>query len=314
MDEDTSSRNRRQQEERYETNLGLAWTAAQRFATLDSQTWDDIFQNACVGLWKAVLTYDPARGGRFSSWAVPKIITTIRDGMGPTLTNCVPLPRRAWRRVQWIKAYLSERAMHREPSPDLDTIATCLREAEERRFEKARPGLIERYRKEHGNTPSKEEVALWQREALSLLNVVEVQVLVTYATSGTALVSLSDPTSLASRDATEAKTATILDQLTSHSASAASPEVFLLHREGHQDELDQLMNALSPARRIILRLFLKGDSTEKIASTMGLPVGTVKSRLNKIRATAGELGLNEIVGSLYRNQKNEKSKDDERST
>jgi len=58
-------------------NSGLIWSVARHFfgRGLDS---DDLYQLGCVGFIKALQSYDPEYGTRFSTYAVPKIAGEIR--------------------------------------------------------------------------------------------------------------------------------------------------------------------------------------------------------------------------------------------
>ena len=58
-------------------NLGLVHSCANRFRGRGLE-YDDLFQAGCVGLIKAADAFDPARGVRFSTYAVPVILGEIR--------------------------------------------------------------------------------------------------------------------------------------------------------------------------------------------------------------------------------------------
>lgn len=63
----------------------------------------------------------------------------------------------------------------------------------------------------------------------------------------------------------------------------ASPEEIFLTREG-EDRLHSLIQALTPEYRVVVIMRdLQGFSYEEIATQLGCPVGTVKSRLNRAR-------------------------------
>ncbi len=70
-------------ERRVRENLGLAHACANRFRGRGVE-YDDLFQAGCVGLVKAADGFEPARGLRFSTYAVPVILGEIkrifRDG------------------------------------------------------------------------------------------------------------------------------------------------------------------------------------------------------------------------------------------
>ena len=55
-----------------EDNLGLAHLCARRFVGRGVE-YEDLFQAGCVGLVKAAEHFDPGRGVRFSTDAVPVI-------------------------------------------------------------------------------------------------------------------------------------------------------------------------------------------------------------------------------------------------
>src|SRR5690606_14585241 len=58
-------------------NLGLVRAAARRLQRPGVE-YDDLFQAGCIGLLKAVDGFDPRRGVRFSTYAVPVIIGEMR--------------------------------------------------------------------------------------------------------------------------------------------------------------------------------------------------------------------------------------------
>lgn len=60
-----------------EDNLGLAHLCARRFVGRGVE-YEDLFQAGCVGLVKAAEHFDPGRGVRFSTYAVPVILGEIR--------------------------------------------------------------------------------------------------------------------------------------------------------------------------------------------------------------------------------------------
>ena len=66
-----------------EENLGLVHLCANKFRGRGIE-YDDLYSAGCVGLMKAVRAFDPERGVRFSTYAVPVILGEIkrlfRDG------------------------------------------------------------------------------------------------------------------------------------------------------------------------------------------------------------------------------------------
>jgi RNA polymerase sporulation-specific sigma factor len=66
-----------------EANLGLVHSCAKRFRGRGIE-YDDLYQAGCVGLIKAYDAFDPGRGVKFSTYAVPVILGEIkrifRDG------------------------------------------------------------------------------------------------------------------------------------------------------------------------------------------------------------------------------------------
>ena len=66
-----------------ENNLGLVHLCANRFRNKGIE-YDDLYGAGCIGLLKASKAFDPDRGVRFSTYAVPVILGEIkrlfRDG------------------------------------------------------------------------------------------------------------------------------------------------------------------------------------------------------------------------------------------
>ncbi len=60
-----------------EANSGLIWSVVRRFAGRGAEA-EDLYQLGCLGFLKAVRSFDPAYGTRFSTYAVPKISGEIR--------------------------------------------------------------------------------------------------------------------------------------------------------------------------------------------------------------------------------------------
>lgn len=71
---ESASANRQQT---IEQNLGLVHACAHRFKGRGIE-YEDLFQAGCIGLIKAADAFDPGRGVRFSTYAVPVILGEIR--------------------------------------------------------------------------------------------------------------------------------------------------------------------------------------------------------------------------------------------
>lgn len=65
-------------QERVSANIGLARSCVSRYLGKGIE-YDDLFQTACVGLVKAVDSFDESRGVCFSTYAVPVILGEIRQ-------------------------------------------------------------------------------------------------------------------------------------------------------------------------------------------------------------------------------------------
>lgn len=59
-------------------NIGLVHSCAKRFKYRNLD-YDDIFQSGCIGLVKAVRSFDKNRGVQFSTYAVPVILGEIKQ-------------------------------------------------------------------------------------------------------------------------------------------------------------------------------------------------------------------------------------------
>lgn len=59
-------------------NLPLVHAICKRFSPLEILDYDDLFQEGCIGLLKALTRYDPDRGTKFSAYAIPFILGEIR--------------------------------------------------------------------------------------------------------------------------------------------------------------------------------------------------------------------------------------------
>lgn len=58
-------------------NIGLVHSCANRFRGRGTE-YEDLFQAGCVGLVKAAAGFDPSKGFKFSTYAVPAILGEIR--------------------------------------------------------------------------------------------------------------------------------------------------------------------------------------------------------------------------------------------
>lgn len=67
----------REREEVIKNNMGLVHSCAHRFKGRGIE-YDDLFQAGCMGLVKAADAFDPDRGFRFSTYAVPVILGEMR--------------------------------------------------------------------------------------------------------------------------------------------------------------------------------------------------------------------------------------------
>lgn len=100
-------------EEKIEKNIGLVHSIAARFKGRGID-YEDLFQNGCVGLIKAVDNFDESKGFAFSTYAVPVIMGEIkrifRDGGAIKVSRS--LKEKAIKaqsvRDKFIKSYLRE--------------------------------------------------------------------------------------------------------------------------------------------------------------------------------------------------------------
>lgn len=65
------------EEELVNTNLGLVRSLARRFCNYDIE-YEDLYQAGCIGLLKAIRSFDSDRGVMFSTYAVPVIAGEIK--------------------------------------------------------------------------------------------------------------------------------------------------------------------------------------------------------------------------------------------
>lgn len=77
---------------------------------------EDLFQQGVEGLIKAKRTYDPLKGTRFSTWAVPMILGHMRRACEQAPPMHIPrTDREKWRQIQSARAALLRR-LGREPT------------------------------------------------------------------------------------------------------------------------------------------------------------------------------------------------------
>ena len=71
----------RAKEQVINANLRIVWSIAASYGNMDF--FEDIYQNGCIGLIKAVETFDVSRGTMFSTWALEQ----VRKYINIALTN-----------------------------------------------------------------------------------------------------------------------------------------------------------------------------------------------------------------------------------
>jgi RNA polymerase primary sigma factor len=74
------------------SNVRLAGTVARRFAGGDPDRFEDLFQEALIGLVSAANDYEPQRGTRFTTWAVHRLTRMVAQGCRwvPAAPMCEP--------------------------------------------------------------------------------------------------------------------------------------------------------------------------------------------------------------------------------
>ena len=97
-------------------HAGLAMYIAKRFAGRAELA--DLYQAGCVGLVRAMRTYDPTRQTAFTTYAVPLIISEIRAylrGSGPlhAATRAQLGQKMPGRMVHWLQNWVAIRTFHR---------------------------------------------------------------------------------------------------------------------------------------------------------------------------------------------------------
>lgn len=101
-------------------NLGLVHSCANRFKGRGTE-YEDLFQAGCVGLIKAAAGFDPEKGFRFSTYAVPAILGEIRrifrDG------GTVKIGRSAKEKARELLAIKERLSLEGEREPTITEIA-----------------------------------------------------------------------------------------------------------------------------------------------------------------------------------------------
>ena len=78
----------------FDNNQGLAIHAVySKYARLSSSDIEDLLQEAKVALWLAAKSYDPSRGTKFSSYALPYIIAAVASAARDTFNATVYYPK-----------------------------------------------------------------------------------------------------------------------------------------------------------------------------------------------------------------------------
>ena len=97
-----------------------------RFAPLDRE-WEELYQQGCIGLMKAVNRFDPAMGVKFSTYAVPLILGEMRALTRLSAPCHIPRSDRELRaKVRRAEAMLRQEK-HQEPT--VSELAQVLRMA-----------------------------------------------------------------------------------------------------------------------------------------------------------------------------------------
>ena len=94
-------------EEKIENNIGLVHSIAARFKGRGVD-YEDLFQNGCVGLIKAVDNFDESKGFAFSTYAVPVIMGEIKryirdDGMIKVSRSLKEIAHRCFHSIHSVK-------------------------------------------------------------------------------------------------------------------------------------------------------------------------------------------------------------------
>lgn len=115
-------------DEKINNNLGLVHSVAKKFRGRGVD-YDDLFQNGCLGLIKAVDNFDETRGFAFSTYAVPVIMGEIkrifRDGGAVKVSRC--LKEKAIK-VQALRENFLKRELREPTISELSELLDCTEE------------------------------------------------------------------------------------------------------------------------------------------------------------------------------------------
>ncbi|MEW5922066.1 MAG: sigma-70 family RNA polymerase sigma factor [Bacillota bacterium] len=105
-------------------NLPLVRHVASRFDRQVCDT-DDLFQEGCIGLLKAVENYDPDRGTKFSTYAVPYILGEIRSFLRRS-GNLLKVSRSFHEHCRQLHGKIAELEQKLTRKPRIDELVTVL--------------------------------------------------------------------------------------------------------------------------------------------------------------------------------------------
>ncbi len=105
-------------------NLPLVKHIASRFYSEVSEA-DDLFQEGCIGLIKAVENYNPERGTKFSSYAVPYIVGEIRSFLRRS-RNMFKVSRSFYEHYRQLHRKIIELEQKLKRKPRLEELVTAL--------------------------------------------------------------------------------------------------------------------------------------------------------------------------------------------
>jgi RNA polymerase sigma-B factor len=114
-----------------ELNQGLVRKEAKRWQGQCSEPFEDLFQEGCIGLLKAIDRFDPTLGNAFSSFAIPKINGAIMHYLRDRGWGLMRPPRRVGE--EYARVQRSHREMLKAGRAEtLDQVAMGLGIAEEK--------------------------------------------------------------------------------------------------------------------------------------------------------------------------------------